>query len=371
MSEAYPQIVYEGTSSYKKLADILAETNSRHPMIVCGRHSYQQLPVSRYLAEMLRDVVLFWDFTPNPKEAESERAYELLHNSNCDALIAVGGGSAIDIAKAVKHIAGGVIPLIAMPTTAGTGSEATQFAVIYRNGIKHSLDDRRLLPDYVILDPDVLTFLPPYTRVCAAMDAMCQAIESWWSCRATAKSIALSKEALSKMMPCMEAYLMGDVNTHPKMMKAAHLAGRAIQITRTTAPHAMSYALTSVYGIAHGHAVVLLLPYVWNEMCRMMARENNIVSNDMNADALQDVFKEIARTLFQCDVKGAIENIKEMAERHGMRAPENAVAGDLKKLVQSVNAERLQNHPLRFAETDIFKIYEKALNLEGESKKIQ
>ncbi|MBQ4416402.1 MAG: iron-containing alcohol dehydrogenase, partial [Butyrivibrio sp.] len=230
---------------------------------------------------------------------------------------------------------------------------STRFAVVYKDHVKQSLDAPELLPDVVILDPDVLACLPAYPRTCAAFDAMCQAIESWWSPRATEESRSYAKEAIRLMMPVFKRYLDGSSDTFPTMIKAANLAGRAIDITRTTAPHAMSYALTMRCGIAHGHAVTLLLPYVWEYMAERV--------NTQKETGLAGTFSEIADALFACGVSEAVERLKELNDRYGMCAPQGVRHVDFGNLTASVIEARLNNNPVPLTPEVIANIYRKAL----------
>jgi alcohol dehydrogenase class IV len=223
-------------------------------------------------------VVRFSDFTANPTIKEVEEAIGLVRDTNCDAVVAIGGGTALDIGKSAAIFAtqdqGSVsylrtnLPLrprncllVLVPTTAGSGSEVTSFCTIYVDGIKKSLDDPLVLADYVIADPNLLTHLPPRIAASAALDALCQAIESFWSVRSTWRSRQLAAQALRLTLAHLKTFCSKPTsNDRTAMARAAILAGKAINITRTTAPHAVSYAPTSVFGVPHGHACALTLP---------------------------------------------------------------------------------------------------------------
>ena len=165
-----------------------------------------------------------------------------------------------------------LVPLVAIPTTTGTGSETTQFAVIYRDNIKHSLSSAKLLPNHVFLVPKFTQAQPFPVRAAAGFDALSQAIESYWSGHGTTES---DKAALDAIPLAASRLTMGLVDFTEEvaadMQEAAHLAGIAINTTKTTAPHALSYALTTDYGVDHGHAVGLLLPKIWRLHNRMAA----------------------------------------------------------------------------------------------------
>lgn len=211
------------------------------------------LPLTAHTA-----LTIYTDIQPNPCLKSIERAIATLGSSAYDCMIACGGGSTIDFAKALRYHAGIGIPLLAVPTTAGSGSEATQFAAIYHDRSKYSLDDPQLLPDAAICDSTFTEQAPRYLKACTAMDAYCQAIESYWARLATAQSRAYALQAITLCSSCLiSAINSSEAWAHEQMMRAAHLAGKAINISRTTAAHALSYAITSGYGIPHGHAVAL------------------------------------------------------------------------------------------------------------------
>ncbi|NLL63312.1 MAG: phosphonoacetaldehyde reductase [Ruminococcaceae bacterium] len=302
--------------------------------------------------------VKFNSFTPNPKYEDILTGVKLLNETNCDCIVAVGGGSSIDTAKAIKYFSGidnadndsnssidnvnDDLPIMAIPTTSGTGSEATHFAAIYKNGEKYSLADERLLPEYVVLQADMLKTLPLYQKKCTMLDALCQAIESWWSRGATKESIQYSREAVKLILNNMEGYLNNEEFGNKKMLLASNLAGKAINITTTTAPHAMSYKLTTLYGLSHGHAVALCLPKVWKKMKN---------------------FSDIASTLGYQNYKEAVAFLEELLQKLEIFPPENVTEEELEILTNSVNAERLSNNPVLFDKETIKNLYKEILEV--------
>jgi alcohol dehydrogenase class IV len=225
---------------------------------------------------MLRtfDAFRFHDFELSPKYEDVQRGIALFREQNCDCVIGVGGGSVMDMAKSVaifayqpealndRNISKREVPLIAIPTTAGTGSESTHFAVIYIGKEKHSIAQQSMLPDYAILDPEFTLGLPPYITACTGMDALCQGIESFWSVHSTAASRVYSEKGIKLALDnIVKAVNEPDRESRENMLTASHLCGSAINLAFTTAAHAVSYPLTSYFGIAHGHAVALTLPH--------------------------------------------------------------------------------------------------------------
>ena len=313
----------------------------------------------------VEEKVMFSDFTPNPLYEQVCNGIDLLKSSNCDTILAVGGGSAIDVAKCIKlavlakegkaavvpplvsqrlPIDGSRIPFIAIPTTAGTGSESTHNAVMYYEGAKQTVTNDGILPDYAVLEPSVLKTLPLYQKKCTMMDALCQGIESWWSINSTDESKVYSRKAVELIMANWRKYIFdNDEEAAAQIMLAANYGGRAINITQTTAPHAMSYKITSMYKLPHGHAVAVCLPEVWQYM---LEHPENCI--DARGTAyLNGVFEEISRSLGADTAESAIAVLREMMEAMELGKPVSEDREvELDVLALSVNPVRLKNNPV-------------------------
>ena len=275
------QKIYTGYDSYKKIHNILDKYSPKKIFLVTGKKSYFLSGAKNFLSEFINkyNYIRFYDFEINPKLKDLINGINIFNREKCDIIIGVGGGSVMDIAKSIsllttqkgdleEFIKGKIslkerqIPSIMIPTTAGTGSESTHFCVIYVNKTKYSLAHNSLLPDFVILDPVFTENLPPYITACTSMDALCQAIESFWSTNSTEESRTYGKQAIELIMPNIIKNVNNpDRESRKKMLKASSLAGKAINIAKTTAAHSVSYPLTSFFNIPHGHAVALTIPY--------------------------------------------------------------------------------------------------------------
>ena len=319
----------------------------------------------------------FSEFTPNPLYDQVCNGIDIFKSSRCDTLLAVGGGSAIDVAKCIKlailakeenaaiipplvsqrlPIDGTKIPFIAIPTTAGTGSESTYYAVMYYEGVKQTVTNGGILPDYAILEPSVLKTLPLYQKKCTMMDALCQGIESWWSVNSTNESKEYSKETVELIIANWRKYIFeNDPNVDRQIILAANYSGRAINIAQTTAAHAMSYKITSMYKLPHGHAVAVCLPTIWEYM--LAHPEECIDSRGYNY--LNGIFKEISASM-NCD--GPVEAIalfrKMMVEMRMDNPKSENLDADLEVLSSSVNPVRLKNNPVRLKSNHIVVLYD-------------
>lgn len=357
--------------SYDEL--IYSFSDARKLFIICGDSSFKtcgEKLIQRFSDKGIKSF-RFSDFNPNPTTDIVDTVIRLFHSDNYDAIIAVGGGSAIDIAKCVKLFGGSdvnwkerlqkqivpealSIPLIAVPTTAGSGSEATRFAVIYYQGSKQSITGNSIKPDAVFFDKDVLSSLPVYQRKATLLDSLCHCIESYWSVNSTEKSKTYAREGIKLIVWNIDAYMSGDESTYAAMQKAAYLAGQAIDITQTTAGHAMSYKITSKYGIAHGHAVALCVYELWP----WMIKNTDKCIDGRGIDYLKLVFLDLARMFNANEVIDGCHEFQQLVDSLEMTHPMGDER-DLEELIKTVNHTRLLNNPVKLSANDIDKLYRK------------
>lgn len=318
----------------------------------------------------LNDVVFFSDFAANPDYVSAESAVDIFKKNNCRGLIAIGGGSCMDVAKCIKLFAmldegksyleqplvNSDIPLIAIPTTAGSGSEATRYAVIYHNGEKQSITQESCIPDAAVFASEALKSLPLYQKKAGLLDALCHGIESFWSVNSTPESREYSDAAIRLVLENYRLYLAGDFTAAENMLRAANLAGKAINITQTTAGHAMCYKLTTLYGIAHGHAAALCL-------YRLMGF--TVFNTDKCVDPrgknyLENTLSLIAHAMNCESFDAAAGRMGLLLSELELSAP-TAQKKDLNILVHSVNPIRLKNNPILLSEEDIDRLYRKIM----------
>ena len=345
--------------------------------IVADRTAYDKSGARMYIESALqgRGHVIFDDFAPNPKYADVIRGVKFWHAHPGDMIIAIGGGSAIDMAKLIgicsthrgqyRELLTGkipirdkVAPLIAIPTTAGTGSEATHFAVVYVAEQKYSVAHANVLPDYAIIDPNLTTNLPPAITAHTGLDALSQAVESLWSVNATAQSRVFASEALTLVLDNLEAAVhRPTLDVRANMCRAAHLSGKAINISKTTAPHAISYTLTSQFGVPHGLAVALTLGAV-------LIYNNGVSSCDCwhpkGVAQVQKDIRDINRLIGVASSEEARKHIDDLISAIGCPTHLRQVGvdtdTDLETLVQNVNTERLKNNPRALSQFELRRI---------------
>jgi len=364
------------------LPGILKETGCRKLFLVIDS-SYPFLNIKDAVETLpVGEKVKFSDFTPNPVYEQVCKGIELLKSSRCDAILAVGGGSAIDVAKCIKlavlseagnaalipplvlqrvPLEGSELPFIAIPTTAGTGSESTHNAVMYYQGAKQTVTNDGILPDYAILEPSVLKTLPLYQKKCTMMDALCQGIESWWCINSNDESREYARKAVEGIIARWRKYIFDNSEEAARqVMLAANYGGRAINITATTAPHAFSYKITSLYGLPHGHAVALGLPEIWSFMLQHPDR----CIDPRGEVYMLSVFNDISRALGADTPEAAIAVFRRMMQELDLQNPVSSDrARDLDILSASVNPIRLKNNPVELDASSIRSLYEVIIEL--------
>ena len=272
------QIVKFGIDVIDNLEVFLNKKKPLSIFLVTGKKSYSKSGAEGKLESILKNYnyTRFYDFEENPKIEDVEKGVDVFNENRCDLIIAVGGGSVIDIGKLVNFFSKKNKPFtnlfksvlnkedkysfVAIPTTAGAGSEATHFAVVYANKLKYSIADNNLLPEMVLIDHSFLKSQPKYQMVVSGLDAFCQGIESFWSVNSNEESLSYSKKAISYSWTNLNKAVKGE-DVLNDLAKAAYFAGKAINLTKTTGPHALSYGFTTKFGIPHGHAVALFLPF--------------------------------------------------------------------------------------------------------------
>jgi len=218
--------------------------------------------------------------SPNPDVKECEACISMIHENGCDFVVALGGGSVLDCAKAASVICttdrpvtdfmddmsllpDTHLPLIAVPTTAGTGGEITSVSVLsdHEKGTKKPIFCNALYPSVAIVDPELTYTVPPYVTACTGMDVLCHAIEAYWSKHHQPICDSLAIHALRTVLENLRtAYAEpGNAIAREKMAEASVIAGLAFTIPKTTSSHACSYPLTNRLGIAHGEACALTI----------------------------------------------------------------------------------------------------------------
>lgn len=210
------------------------------------------------------DVTVFDRVTPDPSVDLVARGVQVLREVQPQAVIAFGGGSPMDCAKAIRWSAGGHVPLWAIPTTAGTGSEMTAYAVLTdtEKGLKYPLVDETLLPEYAVLDPTLLEGVPPTVTADTGMDVLTHAAEAYTSLRANPFTDALAEQAFVLAYENLPGAYRGDSERKRAMLYASCMAGMAFNAAGLGVCHGLAHALGGRIHMPHGRLNALLLPHV-------------------------------------------------------------------------------------------------------------
>lgn len=352
--------VYDSISAVK-LGSVIKECAAKKPMVVHGSTSYDKLFVKDIIDTACPDAVHFSQIQPNPNYEDIVVGLELFKKEKCDLIISVGGGSVIDSAKCIElfsacdesddytrteHNAANV-PHICIPTTAGSGSEVTKYAIIYKGGKKLNITHESIIPDYIFLLPQLLNSLSDYQKKSTMLDAICHAVESMWSTVSDDESMVYSKMALRLIYENEAGYLKGDEAASAAVLLGSNFAGKAINLTGTTLPHAMGYKLTKSYNIAHGHACVLGLIENW----RLVSKNKLVCTDNRGEEHLSFVLGELDKLL------GGVEEFAAYVRSLGLRLPEVINAPSVEELCASVDMNKLAKHPINVIKQDIEQMY--------------
>ena len=358
-------IVHLQAGSIAKVKEIIELRPRTGLFVVLDSQAYMASGAAAVLDETFSQYATtrFSGFDINPKIQEVERGIEMLRECGADLIVAVGGGTALDLSKLIGVLAaqeGTARDVIAgdakitcrgtetivVPTTAGTGSEATHFAVVYMDESKHSVAHQYLLPEYAVIDPTLSYSLPPQQTAATGLDVLCHAVESLWSVGGTEASQQYAREAIQLAVE----HLSTSVNcptpeSREGMSKAAHLSGKAINVSKTTAAHALSYFLGAEYNLPHGIAVALTLSPLLAYNAQVSEMD---CADPRGPEQVRIRIKQIVELLGAENVASACRKIKQLLHELNCPLSLGEVGVDsaaLQRLISGVNQERLSNNP--------------------------
>lgn len=304
-----PQNIVFGAGSLSKLPELAKKLEKSKALIISGPH-LEKIGLVAKCCDALNSAgiesVTFCRTEANPSVETVDAAAQLFAESGADFIVAFGGGSPLDVAKAVAvkakfggkitdyegggKVRGPVVPMIAIPTTAGTGSEVTAFSVItdHERNYKLTIASNYLLPAYAILDPELIYTVPKGTAAACGLDAMIHALESYLSKAASPFSEMFSLKALELIGSSIRGYVKqrDEGEAAEKMLLGSLFAGIAFSHARLGDVHAMSHPVSAFFDIPHGLANAILLPKVveFNE-------------SETKDPALQEKYYEIYRCM--------------------------------------------------------------------------
>jgi alcohol dehydrogenase len=357
------------TNQETQINIFLKKSESKKVLLVTGKESYVNSGC-KTLIDTLDDnidFIRFYKFAENPNIIDLKKGIKLFNETQCDSVIAVGGGSVMDMGKLISLLTINclqditsidryannnkrTIPLMCIPTTAGSGSEATHFSVLYSRGVKYSISNPSLIPDRNILNPKYSFTTSPNQRAISGLDALSQAIESFWAKNSTKESRQYSEEALRLIWNNLhDSVELNSFGAHKNVFKGSHLAGKAINISKTTAPHALSYYFTEKHSIKHGQAVALTFPRIY-----YLNRLEALKSNDKN---IKNIFIQMDKILgINKNSSHVIENfIRKLKIETSFSKLGIDLKNELEIIKLMVNSDRFENNPFQISINDIFK----------------
>ena len=241
----------------------LSQLGAKRVLVVADPYFQNtDLPEKLKKATGTENCEFFYEIIPDPTVELSAKATVLMKSVQPDMVIALGGGSAMDCAKAMVYFSGLSVRFVAIPTTSGSGSEATDFAILTHDGAKHPLIDPNLQPELAILDGNLLKTLPKSLVADAGYDIVAHAVESYVAKQAGAISQSLARDAFETAYTLLPASFAGDQDARQRIHVAATMAGMAFSQSGLGLCHAMSHALGGRFHLPHGRLNAILLPAV-------------------------------------------------------------------------------------------------------------
>ncbi len=367
--------IYYGEDSLDKLKDI----NNKKVMIVTDSFMEKSGVVDKIKDKLVNcNIIVFSEILPDPDIEVISKGVEILIKSKAEIIIALGGGSPIDAAKAIREMTKNInkvenIKLIAIPTTSGTGSEATMFSVITdrKKGIKYPLVSEGLLPDVAILSPELVKSAPPSVTADTGMDVITHALEAYVSVNASDCSDALAEKALELAFEYLPiSYKNGDnLKAREKMHNASCMAGIAFNSSSLGLNHGIAHTLGGKFHIPHGRANAILLPTIIDY--NSCFNDNNYMEH---SDAAKKYFK-IAKLLnlpssnVRIGVKNLIHEIEKMRKMMNIPSTLKECGIDLNEVKLNMNeiAEKslldacTATNPKKPVKEDVIKIISKIM----------
>ena len=363
-------------NSAEDIKKFINDKSFKKIFILCGKKSFVTSGAENLFKKIIidKEIKLFYKKSELPILEELIEIINGIKNFKPDLILAVGGGAVIDYAKIAnvvevrEDLADLIVnysypfkkkytKLTVIPTTAGSGAEATSNAVIYVDGIKHSFESELLIPDNFFLIPEFLISAPKKIKASAGFDAIAQALESLVSKKSNEQSVEYASKSLRVSVNSFLSFVNNpNMKNATEMSIAANLAGKAISISKTTAPHAASYPFTSLFNISHGHAVSLFFERFFK------FNYDNLNKSETSFD-LKKRF-DLIFSLFDVpninDFNSKITFIKRQANLEDDLTKFNIdIKQNSENIIKGINLLRLGNNPVKIDGKDIYNVISK------------
>lgn len=374
-----PQEIVFGVGALKRLPELLEKCGSRKMLIVSDR-SLEKIGVVDKVKKIVEasgiEVSMFLDILPNPTVEMVDQAVKAYQDSGATSIVALGGGSPMDVAKAVGVLAtyggsiteyegahkvpGAIVPMIAIPTTAGTGSEVTAFSVITDTARNYKLTvfSYELLPKYALLDPDMITSVPPSVAAACGIDALIHALEAYISLGSSPFSDAMAEKAMELIGGNIRRFVANrkDIEAASAMMTGSMFAGIAFAWARLGNVHAMSHPVSAYFGVAHGVANAILLPVIV---------EYNALADHGRYEKIYNYIREGKEPAKDFKPQMLVDEIRSLNAQLGIPASLSAVGVTEDKIPamaeDAMKSGNIAVNPRQSTIRDIIALYHKAL----------
>ncbi len=378
-----PSRHHSGPGALAVLADEIAAIGTTRVLLVTGQRSFTDSGAEAQLTKLSEQcLVRRWsDVSPNTDAEELFTGLSIVDEFRPNYILGVGGGSVMDMAKLLcaypanldrgnllARIDGGAplttrsVGLGLAPTTSGSGSEATHFAVVYIEDTKYSIAGPALRADTIALDPSFSLSGSRHQRATSGIDAVCQAIESRWASGSTPRSRRYADFALQLLLPAILPFVHGDDEQASAMQIGSHLAGRAIDISKTTAAHALSYAITKRYGVDHGSAAALTLGHFIEDHA---STDASVLQTGVSIEDHRRAIERVMRALDAPDARQArtafIRLLDDLELPSSLAQVGPVEAEDLAEMASSVNVQRLGNNPVVYDTVGLVNLLQRAV----------
>ena len=355
------------------LKEFLKEEKFNKILIICGEKSFKESGASKLFQSLIinKKIEFYFKKSSIPILTELQDIINCIKNFSPNLILAIGGGSVLDYAKIANTLTNSenlkdelinsnynvgkkFAKLVAIPTTAGSGAEVTSNGVIYIDKIKYSVEGEGLRPDHFFLIPELVLAASNKIKSSAGFDAISQAIESLISRKSNEKSKVFAEKSLKLSFNYFLDYLnKPNYENTSAMCLAANLSGEAISISKTTAPHAVSYPFTALYNVSHGHAVSLTL----NKFLKFNYKNLASAKCDFDLNSRFKLLFDLTKTNNFNSFDQYLENLKDSAK---LENNFDKLGIDIKKnytkIISSVSSKRLANNPIDLNLEDLKKI---------------
>ena len=361
------------TNSIEDIQNFIKDKSFKKIFVLCGKKSFITTGAEKIFKRILQDkeIKLFYKNSELPILEELIMITNEIKNFKPNLILAIGGGAVIDYSKIANVI--DVRPdlaelivnysypfkskftkLAVIPTTAGSGAEVTSNAVIYVDGIKHSFESELLIPDNFFLIPEFLISAPHKIKASAGFDAIAQALESLVSKKSNSQSVEYASKSLRISINNYISFLNNpNLKNATEMSIAANLAGKAINISKTTAPHATSYPFTSLFNISHGHAVGLFFEKFFKFNFNNLEKSETTFDLKKRFDLIFNLFNVSGIN----DFNSKISFMKKEANLEDNLAKLNInINQSSENIIKGINLLRLGNNPVKIDGKDIYNI---------------